>query len=143
MGQPSVHGCVRRAARRMARPPVPHPARHGAVARRQAEKLHLRADDTWTRDLPEPATAGYQQRAIPFDATLLMVGAGTAHGVHPLDDGLSPFRFQRRPPRAAPSRRTYTSMVLVPAGEIPPEVGDVVDVQRPLINTVVDEVVWR
>ena len=34
----------------------------------------------------------------------------------------------------------HTSMVLIPAGEMPPDVGDVVDVQRPLITTIVDEV---
>jgi hypothetical protein len=36
----------------------------------------------------------------------------------------------------------HTSMAFVPAGEPCPAVGDRVDVQRPLITTAVDEVVW-
>ena len=105
--------------------------------------LHLGADVLDARPARAGTTAGYQQRAVPFDATLLMVGAGTAHGVHPLPDGLSPFHFQRRRLALLEPPHMHTSMVLVPAGEMPPEVGDVVDVQRPLITTMVDEVVWR
>ena len=98
----------------------------------------------WTRDRARAGTtAGYQQRAVPFDATLVMVGAGTAHGVHPLDGGVSPFHFQRRRLALLEPPHMHTSMVLVPAGEMAPDVGDVVDVQRPLITTIVDEVVWR
>jgi len=37
----------------------------------------------------------------------------------------------------------HTSMVFVPAGEPTPRSGDGVDVQRPLISTAVDEIVWR
>ena len=72
-----------------------------------------------------------------------MVGAGTAHGVHPLDDGRSPFHFARRRLALLEPPHMHTSMVFVPAGEPTPGRGDVVDVQRPLISTVVDEVVWR
>ena len=36
----------------------------------------------------------------------------------------------------------HTSLVVVPAGQPVPEVGDRVDVQRPLIYTHVDEVEW-
>ena len=105
--------------------------------------LHLGADVLDTRSARAGATAGYQQRIVPFDATLVMVGAGTAHGVHPLDEGLSPFHFQQRRLALLEPPHMHTSMVLIPAGEMAPDVGDVVDVQRPLINTIVDEVVWR
>jgi hypothetical protein len=37
----------------------------------------------------------------------------------------------------------HTSMVLVPDGWECPQVGDVVDVQRPLIGVSVDEVIWQ
>jgi hypothetical protein len=37
----------------------------------------------------------------------------------------------------------HTSMAFVPAGEPVPAIGDLVDVQRPLITTLVDELVWR
>jgi hypothetical protein len=36
----------------------------------------------------------------------------------------------------------HTSMCVVAAGQPCPAVGDEVDVQRPLITTTVDEVVW-
>jgi hypothetical protein len=37
----------------------------------------------------------------------------------------------------------HTSMTFVPAGDPTPRPGDVVDVQNPLIDTLVDEVRWR
>jgi hypothetical protein len=37
----------------------------------------------------------------------------------------------------------HTSMVFVAAGEPCPAPGDWIDVQRPLITTSVDEIVWR
>ena len=53
-----------------------------------------------------------------------MIGAGTAHGVHPLDDGRSPFHFAAPPPRRCSSRRTCTRRWLfVPAGEPTPRTG--------------------
>jgi hypothetical protein len=70
-----------------------------------------------------------------------MVTAGTAHGVHPLAGGLSPFHFGRqRLPLLEPSHM-HTSMCLVAAGAPCPEVGDVVDVQHPLTQTLVDRIV--
>ena len=45
--------------------------------------------------------AGYHGHRVPADGTLVMVGAGTAHGVAPLDDGRSPFHFVATPTRAA------------------------------------------
>jgi hypothetical protein len=71
-----------------------------------------------------------------------MVGAGSAHGVAPLADGRSPFHFARRRLGLHEAPHMHTSMAFVPAGEPCPAVGDRVDVQRPLITTAVDEVVW-
>ena len=48
------------------------------------------------RDVRAGEHAGYRQGVVPADGTLVMVGAGTAHGVHPLEDGRSPFHFARR-----------------------------------------------
>jgi hypothetical protein len=72
-----------------------------------------------------------------------MVGAGTAHGVHPLEDGRSPFHFARTRLALVEPPHMHTSMVFVPASERAPRPGDTVDVQRPLISTAVDEVRWR
>jgi hypothetical protein len=87
--------------------------------------------------------AGYHQHVVPFDGTLVMIGAGSAHGVAPLADGRSPFHFAgRRLPLLEPPHM-HTSMALVADTEPTPKPGDVVDVQRPLITTLVDEVRWR
>ena len=71
---------------------------------------------------------------MPGDGTLVMVGAGTAHGVHPLGDGRSPFHFARRRLDLVEPPHMHTSMVFVPAGDPAPRCGDIVDVQRPLIS---------
>ena len=105
--------------------------------------FQLTADVVQVRPVAAGQRAGYRLEEVPADGHLVMVTAGTAHGVQPLPDGRSPFHFAGRRLALLEPPHMHTSMVLVPAGEIPPEVGDVVDVQRPLINTVVDEVVWR
>jgi hypothetical protein len=71
-----------------------------------------------------------------------MVGAGSAHGVAPLADGRSPFHFARTRLELVEAPHMHTSMVLVPDGDPCPRVGDRVDVQRPLISTLVDELEW-
>ena len=60
-----------------------------------------------------------------------------------LDDGRSPFHFQRRRLALLERPHMHTSMVFVPTGEPCPAVGDAVDVQRPLIAVAVDELIWR
>jgi hypothetical protein len=72
-----------------------------------------------------------------------MVGAGTAHGVHPLPDGRSPFHHARRRLGLLEPPHMHTTMVLVAMDEPCPDTGDRVDVQRPLTTTLVDELVWR
>ena len=105
--------------------------------------LHLGADVLDVRPARAGTIAGYRQVEMPVDGRLVMVGAGTAHGVHPLPDGRSPFHFDgRRLPLLEPPHM-HTSMVVAAAGAPAPDVGDQVDVQRPLISTYVDEVRWR
>ena len=105
--------------------------------------LHLGADVLDVRPVRFGEVAGYRQVPVPSDGHLVMVGAGTAHGVHPLPDGTSPFHHrQRRLPLLEPPHM-HTSVVAVPTGDPLPAVGERVDVQRPLISTLVDEVVWR
>jgi alanine racemase len=105
--------------------------------------LHLGADVLETRPVGAGDRAGYRQQPVPCDGTIVVVGAGTAHGVRRLEDGRSPFHFARRRLALLEPPHMHTSMVYVPAGEITPEVGDSVDVQWPLIDTLVDEVRWR
>lgn len=86
--------------------------------------------------------AGYRGVEVPGEGTLLVVGAGAAHGVLPLADGVSPFHFARRRLALLEAPHLHVSMLFVPAGDPVPDVGDRVDVQRPLITTQVDEIIW-
>jgi hypothetical protein len=105
--------------------------------------LHLAADVVDTRPVGAGEHAGYRQGTVPTDGTLVMIGAGTAHGVHPLEDGRSPFHYARRRLALLEPPHMHTSMVFVPTGDPTPRSGDSIDVQRPLISTAVDEVRWR
>lgn len=104
--------------------------------------LHLDTDVLDTHPVAAGTPAGYRCDPVPSDGTLVMIGAGSAHGVAPLADGRSPFHFARRRLSLHEAPHMHTSMAFVPAGEPCPAVGDRVDVQRPLITTAVDEVVW-
>jgi alanine racemase len=104
--------------------------------------LHLGADVLDVRPVRAGTPAGYRLAPVPADGWLVMIGAGSAHGVELLADGRSPFHFDRRRLALLEPPHMHTSIALVPAGEIGPCVGDVVDVQRPLITTTVDEVRW-
>jgi len=96
------------------------------------EALALRADVVDVRPATTPV-AGYRHRALPVaGGTLVMVGAGTAHGVRPLPDGRSPFHFARRRLDLVEPPHMHTSMVWVPDGAPCPTEGDEVDVQVPL-----------
>jgi alanine racemase len=103
--------------------------------------LALRADVTSTRPVEAGAPAGYRHVTVPGAGTLVMVGAGTAHGVHPLADGRSPFHFARRRLRLLEPPHMHTSMVWVPAGQPTPEAGDAVDVQQPLTFVTPDRII--
>jgi alanine racemase len=107
---------------------------------REAIRLEARVLDT--RQAEAGTTAGYRLRVIERDATIVMIGAGSASGVASLPDGRSPFHFARRRLELVESPHMHTSMVLVPSGEPCPEVGDWVDLQRPLTMTSADELRW-
>jgi alanine racemase len=104
--------------------------------------LHLGADVLDVRAVRGGEHAGYRQGVVPGDATLVMIGGGTAHGIQLLDDGRSPFHHARRRLALLEPPHMHTSMAVIPAGDPIPQPGDVVDVQRPLIATNVDEVRW-
>jgi len=94
--------------------------------------LALRANVVDLRPATTPV-AGYRHRPLPSaGGTIVMVGTGTAHGVHPLPDGRSPFHFARRRLELVEAPHMHTSMVWVPDGAPCPAVGDDVDVQVPL-----------
>ena len=104
--------------------------------------LHLHADVLAIHVVAAGDHAGYQLVEVSADGHLVLVGAGSAHGVSPLPNGSSPFHFERNRLSLLEPPHMHTSMVLVPTGTACPTIGDRVDVQRPLISTLVDEVEW-
>ena len=105
--------------------------------------LHLTADVLDIHAVSAGTVAGYNSTRVIADGTLVVIGAGSAHGVTVLDDGRSPFHFQRRRLALLERPHMHTSMVFVPTGAPCPAVGDAVDVQRPLTMVAVDELSWR
>jgi alanine racemase len=105
--------------------------------------FHLRTDVLDARPVDAGAVVGYHASTVPSAGTLLMVGCGSAHGVAPLPDGRSPFHFGRQRLVLVEAPHMHTTLVLAPHGQPTPQVGEFVDVQRPLITTQPDLVDWR
>jgi alanine racemase len=109
----------------------------------QRSTLHLEADVLQVRRARAGDRAGYRLQPIAEDSTLVMIGAGTANGVQSLADGRSPFHHGRRRLALLEAPHMHTSMAVVPVGEPCPQVGEWVDVQRPLTTTAIDVLRWR
>jgi alanine racemase len=109
--------------------------------------LHLTADALSVQPVSAGQPAGYRATPVPFDGTVVTVGAGSTAGVAPLDHPdpaqRSPFHFARRRLALVEGPHMHASLVFVPEGEPCPAVGDEVDVQRPLVTTNADDVRWR
>ena len=104
--------------------------------------LQLQADVLAHQRVEAEQPIGYRLGAAPGDGTVVMIGAGTANGVTPLADGRSPFHFARHRLALVEPPHMHTSMVFVPGDQPVPAVGDLVDLQRPLTTTTVDEFDW-
>jgi alanine racemase len=104
--------------------------------------VHLHADVVAVRSIKSGERAGYRLTPATTDGHLALVSAGAAHGVAPLDGGASPFHFARTRLAMLEPPHMHTTMVLAPLGTPCPAVGDRVDVQRPLISTMIDEIEW-
>ena len=87
-------------------------------------------------------TAGYRNSPITQDGSLVMIGAGTSHGIQILPKELSPFHFHKSRLSLLEPPHMHTSMVFVPTGTRCPEVGDSVDVQQPLTRVYPDYISW-
>lgn len=104
--------------------------------------LHLSADVLAVRSIVAGEPCGYRQHPATASGHLVMVGAGSAHGVVLLDGGLSPFHHQRRRMELVEASHMHTSIALLPNGVPVPTVGDWVDVQRPLTSVAADVLAW-
>jgi alanine racemase len=104
--------------------------------------LELHADVLDARGVRAGERAGYRLGEVAGDGHLVMIGAGTANGVTPLADGRSPFHFARTRLELHEPPHMHTSMAFVRAHDPLPEIGDWIDLQRPLHMTTVDEYRW-
>ena len=86
--------------------------------------------------------AGYRQVAIAGPGEIVLVGCGTAHGIRILDDGRSPFHYQRQRLNMLEPPHMHTSMLLLARGRPIPPVGEWIDVQQPLTRVQVDLLQW-
>lgn len=104
--------------------------------------FHLHADVLDVRRIAAGERAGYRLTSVDQDGWLVMIGAGSAHGVQPLADGRSPFHFAGRRLTLLEPPHMHTSMAIATDDAPVPVVGAMVDVQRPLTATWVDTVTW-
>lgn len=104
--------------------------------------LHLSADTIATSAANAGDQVGYRGSRLDTDGTIVVVGAGSAHGVTPLADGGSPFHFARTRLPLIEAPHMHASMLLASSATAQPRRGDWVDLQRPLISTNVDVIEW-
>lgn len=105
--------------------------------------LQLDTEVLDVRQVSAGMTAGYRNVTIPVDGSLVLVGAGTAHGVHTVGDQLSPFHFQRTRLELLEPSHMHTSMLFVDSGSPCPHIDDVVEVQQSLTRVAVDVILWK
>lgn len=109
-----------------------------------ADKSHMQlsADVLSVESVSAGTPLGYRGIRATEDGTVVVVGAGSTHGVSQLDGGLSPFHFAKRRLQMIEKPHMHSSMLFIPEGSPQPKVGDWIDVQRPLITVVTDELQW-
>ena len=88
-------------------------------------------------------TAGYRSIALPGSGHLVIVGAGSAHGVSEIVGVGSPFHFAQQRIALVEPPHMHSSMLFFPAGQTVPRIGDQVDVQQPLTRVSADTISWE
>ena len=106
------------------------------------EHFALRAEVLATTPCTAGTTAGYRATPVPGNGTLVVVGAGSSHGVMPLPNGDSPFHFANQRMALLESPYMHSSLAFIPADQPCPAVGDEIDVQRPLTMVAIDVFNW-
>jgi alanine racemase len=106
------------------------------------EHFSLHAEVLAVHQCSAGETVGYRATTVPGDGRLVVIAAGTAQGVSPLPNGDSPFHFARTRMTLVEHPYMHSALTFVPEGQSCPEVGDVVDVQRPLTMVHADVVEW-
>ena len=102
----------------------------------------LHAEVLTTHECSTGHTAGYRSTSVPGNGRVVVIGAGTAQGVSPLPNGDSPFHFAQTRLTLLEPPYMHNALAFVPDGQPCPNVGDMVDVQRPLTMVHADVVGW-
>ena len=108
----------------------------------ERSSLALAADVVDVHQVAAGVVVGYRGIAIADSGALVLIAAGSAHGIGSLPKSNSPYHFARRRLDLVEPPHMHTSMVFVAAGQQCPAVGDWVDVQHPLTQTTIDELEW-
>ena len=88
-------------------------------------------------------TAGYRSTALPGSGHIVIVGAGSAHGVSEIVGAGSPFHFAQQRVALVEPPYMHSSMLFVPVGQPVPRAGERVDVQQPLTRVSADTISWE
>ena len=88
-------------------------------------------------------TAGYRSTALPGSGHIVIVGAGSAHGVNEIVGVGSPFHFAQQRVALVEPPYMHSSMLFVPVGQPVPRAGERVDVQQPLTRVSADTISWE
>lgn len=104
--------------------------------------VKLQCDVLERREYVRGAAIGYWATTLDGEGRIVVVGAGTSHGVTNLPDGRSPFHFERTRLALVEPPHMHVSMLFVPAGQPTPYVGDRIDVQQPMTRVAVDLIDW-
>ena len=87
--------------------------------------------------------AGYRSSVLTGSGHVVIVGAGSAHGVSEIVGVGSPFHFAQQRIALVEPPFMHTSMLFVPEGQRIPRVGENVDVQQPLTRVSADTISWE
>jgi alanine racemase len=88
-------------------------------------------------------TAGYRSTTLPGSGYVVIVSAGSAHGVSEIVGVGSPFHFEKQRIALIEPPHMHNSMLFIPDGQPVPRVGDSVDVQQPLTRVSADTISWE
>ncbi len=104
--------------------------------------MKLSADVLDSHAVKSSQAVGYRQQKVSGMGEIVLVGAGSAHGVFPLDDGQSPFHYQNQRINLHEAPHMHTSMLFIARGRPVPPIGEWIDVQRPLTQVQIDVLQW-
>lgn len=90
----------------------------------------------------EGGTAGYRSTQLPGSGHIVVVGAGSTHGVNEISGVGSPFHFAQQRISLVEPPYMHSAMLFISEGQPVPRVGDFIDVQQPITRISADTISW-